>query len=72
MAHIIVDDEQAKLIAESSGHIEIRDRHGKHLGYVLSGFDEADIALAKERRDSNETRYSTQDVLKHLQSLASQ
>lgn len=34
MAHIIVSDEQAAIIASSTEDIEIRDRHGKHLGYV--------------------------------------
>jgi hypothetical protein len=72
MPHIIVDDEQARIISESSDRVEIRDRNGKHLGYVFSGFSEVDIALAKQRRDSDEPRYSTQDVLKHLQSLAPQ
>ena len=70
MAHIVIDDQQAKLIAESSESVEIRDRKGNRLGYVARGFSEADIALAKERRDSNEPRKSTQEVFEHLRSLA--
>ena len=34
MSHIVVDDEQARIISESAESIEIRDRSGKHLGYV--------------------------------------
>jgi hypothetical protein len=69
MAHLVVDDAQAKVIAESAGRIEIRDRHGKHLGYVFTDFTPEDIEMAKQRRDSDEPRRSTQEVLDHLQSL---
>ena len=69
MPHIIVDDEQAKIISESAESIEIRDRSGKHLGYVAHGFTDEDIAIAKERMASDEPRYTTQEVLDHLQSL---
>ena len=72
MAHIVVDDAQAKLISEATERIEIRDRHGKHLGYVFSDFTEAEIAAAKQRRESSEARHSTEEVLKHLQSLVQQ
>ena len=70
MAHIVIDDEQARLIAESNERVEIRDRKGNCLGYVLPEFSEADIALAKERRDSDEPRRSTAEVLEHLRSLS--
>ena len=69
MHHIVVDDEQAKLISESTGDIEIRDRNGKRLGYVVHGFTEEDIAIAKRRMVSDEPRYTTQQVLDHLQSF---
>jgi hypothetical protein len=69
MLHIIVDDEQARIISESAESIEIRDRHGKHLGYIAHGFTDEDIAIAKRRLESDEPRVSTQQVLDHLQSL---
>ncbi len=69
MPHIVVDDEQAKLISESRESIEIRDRTGKHLGYVAHGFTDADIAIAKRRMASSEPRYTTAEVLDHLRSL---
>lgn len=71
MPHIVVDDEQARLILESGERIEIRDRSGKHLGYVSQGFTEEDIAIAKQRMASDEPRYTTKQVLDHLQSLDS-
>jgi len=67
--HIVVDDVQAKIISESAGNIEIRDRNGKHLGYVAHDFTDEDIAIAKQRMVSAELRYTTRQVLDHLESL---
>lgn len=69
MLHITVDEQQAKLITEAAESIEIRDRIGKHLGYVAHGFSESDIAIAKERSQSALPRLTTQQVLNHLASL---
>jgi len=102
MQHIVVNDEQAKIISESpesieirawfkkgSGtvlrstlravpatvpdpflnHAEIRDRSGKYLGYVAHGFNDEDISIAKQRLASDEPRYTTRQVLDHIQSL---
>lgn len=72
MSQIIVDDEQARLIAQSKEPVQIRDRSGRVLGYVSHGFTEEDIAIAKERAASDEPRYTTQEVLNYLRSLDSQ
>ena len=69
MFHITVDDEQAKLISESTSSIEIRDRNGRHLGYVAHGFSNEDIAIAKQRAASMQPRFTTQQVLDYLGSL---
>ena len=69
MAHIVLNDEQARIISESAESIEIRDRNGKHLGYVAHRFTDEDIAIAKERMASDEPRYTTQEVVDHIQSL---
>jgi len=73
MPHIIVDDEQARLIREvkATESIEIRDRNGELLGYVnvTHGWTQEDIAMAKQARDSDEPRYTTSEVLEHLKSL---
>ena len=69
MEHIIVNDQQARLISEATDHIEIRDARGGHLGYVAHRFTDQDIAIAKERLTSNEPRYTTQEVVEHLRSL---
>jgi hypothetical protein len=69
MHHIVVDDQQAKLISEATESVEIRDLQGRHLGYVAHGFTDEDISLAKDRLASDDPRHSTQQVLDHLQSL---
>ena len=68
MPHITVDDEQARIISESA-ESEIGDRSGKHLGYVVHGFTDDDIAIAKARMASDEPRYTTREVLDHIRSL---
>lgn len=69
MPHIVVDDAQARLILETPGTIEIRDRHGQHLGFVAHGFSDEDIAIAKQRLRSDEPRYTTEEVMEHLRAL---
>ena len=69
MRHLVVSDEQARIISQSNEGVEIRDRHGVHLGYVAHGFSDEDIAIAKERMTSDEPRHTTRDVLDHLRSL---
>jgi hypothetical protein len=72
MTHIIVDDQQAQLITQSSEFIEIRDRAGQHLGYIAHSFSAEDIALAGQRAGSSEPRYTTPQVLTHLETLSRQ
>jgi hypothetical protein len=69
VSHIVVDDLQARIILESTGNIEIRDRSGKHLGYVAHGFSNDDIAIAAQRLASSEPRFATYQVLSRLESL---
>ena len=69
MPHIVVDEEQARIISESAENIEIRDQSGRHLGFVAHSFSEQDIAAARTRAVSDEPRLTTGEVLDHLQSL---
>lgn len=69
MSHIVVDDKQAQIIAQSPNILEIRDQQGRCLGYVAHGFTDEDIALAKARLASDEPRLTTQQVVDHLRSL---
>jgi hypothetical protein len=62
-------DQQAKLISDATDSVEVRDAHGGHLGYLALGFTEEDISIAKHRMASEETRYTTEEVLDRLRSL---
>jgi hypothetical protein len=72
MPHIVLEDQQARIVSETGGRVEVRDREGRHLGFVTHGFTEAEIQEAKRRIASDEPRYSTAKVLQHLESLESQ
>ncbi len=71
MSHIIVDDDQARIILGATGEVEVRDRQGRHLGFVEHGFTEEDIELAKQTLASDGPWHTTQQVLDHLRSLES-
>jgi hypothetical protein len=69
MPQIILDDEQAKLLASSLKPVEVRDRQGNLLGVIPPVWTEEEVADAKKRLASNEPRYTTAEVLEHLRSL---
>jgi hypothetical protein len=69
VSHITLNDEQARIVAESQRPVELRDSAGKLLAWVWPDVAPDDIAIAKQRLRSNQPRYTTQEVLDHLQSL---
>lgn len=80
MIDLVVNDEQARLIAEASAPIAVRDQRGRVLGRVVLEMSEdkkacawsADqIAELEQRLDSDGPWYSTQKVLDHLSTLES-
>jgi hypothetical protein len=54
------------VVSQAEGDIEVRDRNGRHLGYIAHGFTDDDIRIARERADSKAPRLSTEDVLHRL------
>lgn len=72
MPFITIDEQQAKVILESAGEVEVRDRDGNRLGYVARGFSAEEIAEAQRHFASNGPWYTTQQVLDHLRSLETQ
>jgi hypothetical protein len=72
MAHITIDDQQARIVLESTDQIEVRDRRGNRLGYVARSFSAEEIAEAQQRLASGGPWYTTQQVLDHLRSLETQ
>lgn len=69
MPHIVVDEEQARIIAEARGEVEVLDTSGRHLGFVSHGFSREDIGAARQSLASDERRYTTREVVEHLESL---
>lgn len=70
MTYITVDATQAELILTAGESIEIRDHQGRHLGFVAHGFSDEDVEVAANRGASDEPRYSTDEVLRHLRGVA--
>lgn len=72
MNHLVLNDEQMKVLSEAKKQVEVRDGGGRLVGYLqFVGFTEAEIAEAKRRLASDEPRYTTEQVLAHLRSLES-
>jgi hypothetical protein len=69
MIQVVVTADQAKLISEAHGSVEVVDENGKRLGYFARPFSDDEILLAKQRLASDEPRYTTAEVLEHLRKL---
>jgi hypothetical protein len=70
MTELVIDDALAQTIAEAAGPIQLRDRLGRYLGRIIRDpVTPADIAEAQRRLASDQPRYSTVEVLAHLDAL---
>lgn len=78
MIELVVNDDQASVIAAATTAIPIRDSNGKLIGLAARiadeqgkqcGFTPDEIAEAEKRLDSDGPWHTTQDVLKHVRSL---
>jgi len=70
MTRLVLTPEQTRLIAESREPIQVCDPHGDVLTTIEPpDFTPEEISEAAKAADSNEPRYSTQQVLDHLRSL---
>jgi hypothetical protein len=69
MPHIILTDEQAKIVASALQPVQVKDAKGNILGSIPPIWTEEDIAEAKQRLTSDEPRYTTAQVLEYLRSL---
>jgi hypothetical protein len=72
MTPIVLNEEQAKLAAAALKPIDVCDSRGNVLGTFTPFWTEADIAEAKRRLASNEPRFTTEQVLRYLESLKPQ
>ena len=70
MTYIIINPEQARVIAEANEDVQVRDESGNVLGYASSsGFTSEEIKQIKRDLASDQARYTTKEVLDHLRSL---
>ena len=75
MTEITLNDDQARILASSADPVIVRDRQGNVIGRIEpteSGDDLATVAEAKRRLASDQPRYTTAEVLEHLDSLESE
>ena len=76
MTCIVLDDDQARIVAGAHEAVEVRDRQGKALGIITPrptassrGVTDEEIGEALRGLCSKEPRYTTAEVLEHLSSL---
>lgn len=69
MPFIILSDEQARVVADASEAVELRDRTGKVLAQVEPAVPESEIAEAKRRLASDRRRWSSTRVQELLATL---
>ena len=69
MTEIILSADQIQAVVNATDAVELRDDQGKLLGYVTRPPSEADISEARRRLESDGPWHTTEQVLKHLDSL---
>ena len=69
MPHIVLNEEQARVVAGASEVIELRDEGGKVLARVEPPVPEAEIAEAKRRLASGQRRWPSARVQELLATL---
>ena len=72
MTDLVLNSEQVKTIRNANLGVQVVDGEGNILGFVVNAFFSAsEIAEMERAFDSDEPRYTTQEVLQHLRSLES-
>ena len=69
MPHIILTEEQARILTQSGGRVEVRDIEGNLLGHAALELTPEEIALLKARGRSAGPWYSGEEVQRHLKGL---
>ncbi|HUY35325.1 MAG TPA: hypothetical protein VMV69_21450 [Pirellulales bacterium] len=71
MTHIVVDAAEAALIAQSDGGLQVRDPHGKLIGFVTPAPPEHEVERMMARFDEGPDGplRSTAEVLERLRAL---
>lgn len=70
MNHLVLNDEQMKVLAQAQKQVEVRDSGGHLIGYLrFIGFTPAEIEDAKRRLASPGVCYTGEQVQSRLQAL---
>lgn len=69
MTEIILSADQIQVVVGATDVVALRDDQGKLLGYVARPPSDAEVSEAKRRLESDGPWHTTQQVLKHLDSL---
>ena len=72
MVELVVTAEQAQLLAEAKGSVEIVDGEGNRLGVFARRFSDREITSAAVRAAADQPGRSTIEVLERLKSLGNQ
>jgi hypothetical protein len=72
MVELVVTAEQAKLLSEANGSVEIVDAQGNRLGFFARRFSDRDVAVARLRVAAGASGRTTSEVLDRLKSLENQ
>lgn len=69
MVEMVVNADQARLLAEARESVEIIDAQGNRLGFFARRFSDGDVAIALARAAERTPGNSTCEVLERLRSL---
>jgi hypothetical protein len=69
MTQLILNAEQSQIVAKALEPVEVCAPNGEVLGVIEPAVTREEIADAKQRLATDQPRYTTAQVLEHLQSL---
>ena len=71
MPHIVVDRDEAEMIAKAGRTVQVRDPNGRLVGFITPAPPAEELAAARARlaEGPQGPTYTTDEVLAHLRSL---
>ena len=69
MTQLFLTEEQARIVAQAPGAVEVRDPKGNVVGRLTPPYSAADIAEAKRRLATDQPRYPAEQVHARLEAL---
>ena len=72
MVQIVLSGDQVQAVVHAQGQVQLCDEQGNVLGYVARGPSQVQVAEAIDKIGSEGPWYTTEQVLRHLDSLEQQ